>query len=743
VEPALGSGEHHEDVGARRLPRFCETRPNLSLFLLSAATLYLELLLIRWIGTEIRLFAYLQNSILVVCFLGMGLGCITSRQRVSTHGLLYPLAILVAALCVPQIRGALNRVGERLGAAGDLLIWNHLNGGDGLETAWYLVQGLAMSYLLMYLVCCAFVPLGRLIGRQIDEHPRTISAYSLNIVGSLAGIWLFAAFSAFGASPFVWVIVLAALLMFFPDPAPRRWVGHALVLLAVVVVSGWGDAQPGAMEVHWSPYQKLVLRRPRADESAPGSYVIEVNNVGYQGIVDTRAAPPDRVAVTRGGLPPALFSLGQYDLPTLVHPDPRRVLLVGTGAGNDAAGALRGGAQRVTAVEIDPAIVELGRRYHPQKPYSSDRVDVVVDDARAFFARSTQQYDVISFGLLDAHTQTTLTNGRLDHFVYTRESIRRARELLAEGGVMLLSFEPQRPFIADRIARTLHEAFGEKPLIFRMPHTVVGWGGVMFIAGDLGAVRRQMDQVPQLRDYVQECVRRHPVSLAEVTPVTTDDWPYLYLKEPSIPILFFLLAGLLVLLLLHVRRSHKATTASVRWRREHLHFFCLGAGFILLEVHNISRSAVVLGTSWFVNAVVISGVLVMILVANAVQARGPRFPTAWAYAVLGATCVALYVFDLSALSELAYSWRIVSVGLLTAVPIAFSGIIFVRSFEAADAKDQALGANLLGSVLGSVLQAFTFIFGLKFLLLVVIAAYAGAALTQTRRTILKSPYEAA
>ncbi len=47
----------------------------LTIFLVSVLGLFLEMLLIRWIGTEIRIFAYLQNTILIVCFLGLGLGC--------------------------------------------------------------------------------------------------------------------------------------------------------------------------------------------------------------------------------------------------------------------------------------------------------------------------------------------------------------------------------------------------------------------------------------------------------------------------------------------------------------------------------------------------------------------------------------------------------------------------------------------------------------------------------------------
>ena len=61
---------------------------------------------------------------------------------------------------------------------------------------------------------------------------------------------------------------------------------------------------------------------------------------------------------------------------------------------------MRGGAKKITGVEIDPAIIEMGRRHHPERPYDSPKVSVVNDDARSFFATTTEQYDLIIFGLL-------------------------------------------------------------------------------------------------------------------------------------------------------------------------------------------------------------------------------------------------------------------------------------------------------------------------------------------------------
>ena len=271
---------------------------------------------------------------------------------------------------------------------------------------------------------------------------------------------------------------------------PRRsaWLDGAL--LGAWVALGWpAGYEPGALEVRWSPYQKLVLRQSDShnpDSTDIGQYVINVNNVGYQEIIDLSpshlAADPDRY-------PQAGRGMSQYDIPYLLHDRPRKALIVGAGSGNDAAAALRNGVEQVTAVDIDPVIIDFGRRFHPEHPYDSPKLAIVNDDARSYFASCGDKFDVISFGLLDSHTTTSLTNARLDHYVYTKESIEHARSLLADGGIMTLSFFVTKPFIADRMARTLAEAFGREPIRFHVQPSQYGRGGVVFVAGDLERAR--------------------------------------------------------------------------------------------------------------------------------------------------------------------------------------------------------------------------------------------------------------
>lgn len=703
--------------------------PSWAIFLISVLGLFLEMLLIRWIGTEVRIFAYLQNTILVVCFLGLGLGCFTSRQPIKLRQTLLPLLILVLLLAVPITKQIVAMISSKLSILGDLVIWDYALRTSSGQTILDLFLGLGLTYLLMVLILEVFIPIGRILGRLMDDHPHTIWAYSVNVAGSLVGVWLFVLLSFFYQPPVSWFVVFSGLTLFFlPKIGRERLV--SLVMLAGIVILAWFAGQEwGAQEVVWSPYQKLVVTESASGKAQASEYLMTVNNTGYQVMLDLSfphcAADPEN-------FPPEMNGCSQYDIPVLLHPHPQKILIVGAGSGNDASGALRHGVKDIQAVEIDPAIIRLGQRYHPERPYSSNAVKLINDDARSFFATSTEKYDVISFGLLDSHTTTAMTNARLDHYVYTRESITRAKSLLGEGGIMVLSFEAQKPFIADRMARVLREVFGEEPITFRIPSSNYGWGGTMFVAGDLDTARKQIAAAPNLKSLITHWQSEYPLYLPYTTNIATDDWPYIYLMTPKIPILYYLLAGLMVLLFLYCQWKLKIGGLIKGWNRSNWHFFFLGAAFLLLEVQSISKAAVVFGNTWDVNAVIVSGVLAMILLANLIAGKFPRIPLGWVYAALCGICLLLYFLDLSRFAFLPYASKVIVVGGLTTLPMLCSGIVFIRSFAGVAGKDKALGANLIGALVGALLQSVTFVTGIKALLLIVAGLYFLSLLTRPR-----------
>ena len=688
------------------------------IFLISVLGLFLETLLIRWIGTEIRIFAYLQNTILVTCFLGLGIGMFTSSKRIDIRDSLVPLTVFLLLMATPSARIVLESISELLSTLGDLVIW-----GSGEEVnigvpILSLLAGLALSFGVLILIVDIFVPLGRILGRLMNIASNPILAYSVNVLGSILGTWLFVLLSFFYQPPLVWFIVSALLLavFIFWSNANKK---INLVLLGVIVLLSWFSSQvPDALDVIWSPYQKLAVYKNSPKMS--GEYRIAVNNIGYQVMIDLS---DKHVSTDPAKFSPELKGLSQYDLPLLFHPDPKSVLLVGAGAGNDAAGALRNRVQSITAVEIDPAIISIGREFHPESPYSFTNVNVVNDDARSFFATTRQTYDVIAFGLLDSHTTTSLTNARLDHYVYTRESLMQAKSRLADGGVMVLTFEAQKPFIADRMASELEQVFGYPPIVFRIPASYYGWGGVMFVTGDQAVIQNQLQRNSTLSTYIRRLQEQNPIQLTHSTKMTTDDWPYIYLEAPKIPVLYYLLIGLMMLVFIRSYKKWEASKNILFTGSSFWHFFFLGAAFLLLEVQNISKASVVLGNTWQVNAVIITGVLTMALAANWIAYKFPKISLPPLYFLLIVTCLALYFMDLARFGFLAYPMKAAIVGTLTSLPMLFSGIVFVRSFANADDKSNALGANLIGALVGALLQSVTFITGIKALLLLVAGFY--------------------
>ena len=136
--------------------------------------------------------------------------------------------------------------------------------------------------------------------------------------------------------------------------------------------------------------------------------------------------------------------------------------------GNDVAAALRNGAGRVEAVEIDPLILKLGRELHFEHPYQSPRVQVTINDARSYIENSHDQFDLIVFSLLDSHTTTShFTNIRIDNYVYTREALQRAKQLLKPGGLFIVKFQVDTPWIAGRLYELLQLTFGQNPIQFQ------------------------------------------------------------------------------------------------------------------------------------------------------------------------------------------------------------------------------------------------------------------------------------
>jgi hypothetical protein len=678
------------------------------MFAVSVLVLFFEVFLIRWVSTEVNIFAYLQNAVLVLCLFALGAGCLKPTRTIPIYKTFVILGFLLIAGSLSFSDISLNSISICLSVLHDFVVWSQWENPTVRFQLILSSVGLLTTVALSIFIFDMVAPLGQLLGGAFKNDQKPLKLYSANIAGSLVGILLFAALGAASAHPLSWVVVLVLISLPFvlEDRASRT---KNLLSCGFAIAGGLlGVVLDDSIETRWSPYQKLSLMTV-----GPSSeHVVQVNNSGYQQIQDNSNG-------TEG-----LFS--NYDLPSRFKSSAKKVLVVGAGTGNDIAGALRGTQGDVIAVEIDPVIVDFGRRFHPERPYQNPRVTVVNTDARAFFEQSKEKFDLIVFGLLDSHTTTSLTNARLDHFVYTNESISAARKLLNEGGVFALIFEPQRSFIVERLAKTLLGAFGTVPKVIKIKPNKASWGGSLFLTGDEASIEQTLASDPELSQFISSNSVQSDWMASQVE-TTSDDWPYLYLDSRRIPTLFLLLGVVFVVVWLYAKKTYGLYSLYERGNfGSTLHFLGLGTAFTLLEVFGINRAAILFGNTWYTNCAVISGVLGMILVANFVVLRFPTIPKGVGYIGLFAALVAVWLTPFEALMSYSLAIKVVAVMLVCGLPMLFSGIVFARSFDASVDQPRALSANLFGALVGGVLQSVSFVVGIKMLLMFVGVFYAVA-----------------
>ncbi|HEX3820654.1 MAG TPA: hypothetical protein VHW45_09985 [Candidatus Sulfotelmatobacter sp.] len=682
------------------------------LILVSALSLFVEMLMIRWVSSEIRIFAYFKNFVLVACFLGFGLGCYLSRRRIQLMTLIAPVLLLTVILKAPvsPLHRSIVALPQLLGASVEVHIW----GVPAMPTNW-IGMFLALSFIvpLFAVIATSFIPFGQLVGWYLENSPKGVATYSVNVLASLAGIAAFTLLSFLHQPPWVWFLGAGflSLLVFWKDTRARK----ALAITFLICVALLAIPDHRHETTYWSPYQKLSIR-PNYENGQLETYSLTTNDSLYQTILNLS---PEFVQSHADVFREHPANENSYNMPYRFYSSPPAVLVLGAGMGNDVAAALRNGAGRVEAVEIDPLILKLGEKLHFEHPYQSPRVHVVLDDARSYIENSHDRFDLIVFSLLDSHTTTShFTNIRIDNYVYTREALQRARQLLKPDGLFVVKFQVDTPWIAGRLYELLKTTFGQNPIQFQTDLGGFDSSGRFFIAGSPERLK-QATADPALAAYLAS---RGNMPMEPASP-TTDDWPYFYQHEPGLPMSVILVSIAVLIVFGWFLRQTSGEGTSIDW-----HFMFLGAGFMLLEAQIVSKMALLFGTTWVVNAVVVSGLLCLIVGANLVFSAFPKIPLALAYVGLFLSLAIMFTVPLEKLFYDSWALRAVIATLALCMPVFFAGIIFISSFAKAGFSGSALGSNLFGSLLGGVLESASLWFGLKSLTVIAALLYVASAL---------------
>ena len=116
-------------------------------------------------------------------------------------------------------------------------------------------------------------------------------------------------------------------------------------------------------------------------------------------------------------------------------------LVIGPGGGSDVLVALGSGSRKVTAVELNPLMLEFVRHYGERAGniYNRPDVEVIQSEGRNFISRTDRKFDVIFLGFVD--TWASVASGGLslsENYLYTTEALRAYYDHLSDDGVLAI-----------------------------------------------------------------------------------------------------------------------------------------------------------------------------------------------------------------------------------------------------------------------------------------------------------------
>tara|TARA_B100000787_G_C16189713_1_gene296717 strand:+ start:206 stop:2602 length:2397 start_codon:yes stop_codon:yes gene_type:complete len=664
----------------------------LNVILAAGLSLFLELSIIRIHSSYLHFFSFLKNISLLSCFLGLGIGYALKKYKIYSVNWIFPLVTLQVIILyflsqTPVSIILINPIAEQLTMSQD--------------TAHNIVHLLMIYSFIVFIFlfnAMCFIPIGHLISRLMNNI-ESLTAYSLNLIGSFFGIILFVILSFLLTPPVIWITFSFILFLIILRKNMKDYFFSTICVLSLIIILSLDIKNK--KETVYSPYQNVTIERLNTPLNP---VILQTSHVFYQAMLNLS----DNLSFNNDERDQGnIFGIDVdtdhekefYNLPYLIKKTlPETILIVGSGSGNDVAAANRFNVKNIDAVEIDPIIAELGHKYHPESPYSNENVSLEIDDARTFIKNSKKDYDVIVYGLLDAQSNLSSKGGiRLDSYVYTVEAFTESKNRLKDDGFIFISFFVQTPEIGYKIFKMLEKATGIKPIVLKSKTN----DRYIFIGGkeEADIQTNKLKYFKINKDFNGE--NAYDIDLS------TDDWPFLYMPSKVYP--FTYLSIIIVLLFFSIYFLNKVI--KIKTSNFSASCFFLGAGFMLVETKGITEIAKIYGSTWVVISIVIAAVLFMSFVANLIVMKKIKISSTSAYSLLLISLITGYYLFTQDSVTISPNINKVLMPIILTLPILFSGIAFSKELLKLQSISQALSSNILGAMVGGFLEYNSMYFG--------------------------------
>ncbi|MCA0453718.1 MAG: hypothetical protein LCI00_07070 [Chloroflexi bacterium] len=324
-----------------------------------------------------------------------------------------------------------------------------------------------------------------------------------------------------------------------------------------------------------------------------------------------------------------------------------KTLVIGAGGGKDVLLALQANAERITAVEVNPAIVDATRHYADYNGGVLDlpQVNLIEGDARSFAEHDSSQYDLIYLNLVYTQAVEPASQALVENYIFTAEAFQTYLERLAPGGrLTIVSHNALEGSRAALTALQAMETQGIQPAqaldhlwmwllpsddaTVRTSVLVVGKDAFtpeavenlntnarslgmqpLYAPGDYETLFEPLRSGMTLATYIQTDASYN------LSP-TTDDQPYFFNLEYGLPPAIrsaLIMSGLLAVGLFAVAYvADKPAPDGASKRQRWLSFAyaaLIGTGFMLVEVPLIQRFQLLLGQPILSLAVVLATLL--------------------------------------------------------------------------------------------------------------------------------------
>jgi len=424
---------------------------SIAIFFISAAALGLELVLIR--ALSIGHWHYLSFLVISTALLGFGAGgtfdTIGSKWLTTHYSKALWCFALGLALAVPIIFWVCQKIPL-----------------DELQLIWDRRQILYLfAYYLLFFVpfFCAGSCIALAFTVCADKAHRL---YFYNMTGSGLGVAAVVALMYWYSPPALLLVInsaafFAALILAFG--VSWRRVATTLICAAVCLLT-FSRHGPLGLEIKICENKSLVYYTalPEAETVA----------VRYSplGRLDCVQAPtiryfPGLSIAYQGRLPQQILIISDADGISAVNNFERlsdldcynhttsaltyhllsepNACIIGAGGGSDVAQALAGGARKVTAVEMNPQIIDLVRKRFDEFTsglYKRADVEIVIAEGRSFLQTTHPLFDIINISLLGSFSASTAGVYALNEsHLYTIEAIEQALARLRSGGLLSIT----------------------------------------------------------------------------------------------------------------------------------------------------------------------------------------------------------------------------------------------------------------------------------------------------------------